>query len=580
MTGRSLGALAATAAAALLAGVAAAGAAPDLAFVTGGNVAIAAHDGTGARQVTGSGTAGRPVWSPDGTRVAYLTSFGTFAFEGRLWVAGVEEATTREVLPPDAALPVVGWPVWSPSGSELAVTRRNSTGVVDVWIAAADGSSVRRLTNDAEEEIDVGWRSPSELVYATRVPATIWAARAAGGERRALVPDALAPAFSPDRTRLAFIRLTGSRRIPTLNVASADGLFARALPLADWSIVGPLAWSPDGTRIAAVARRYGPYTSRYGPPAYNQLFVADVESGAWRRLTGHPDDYSLSSRNLHSPVWWPGGDRLLYGVDNATDVVGADGLCEQPFSVGNAAVREPAWRPSAAPVAGPLSCVDLWLRAASSRAEVARRDQFELTLRAANVGNLAAPGVVLAFPGWVNGRVVAADASQGTCSWEGAGPPRCDLGTLAPGEEARVVLTVTAASLGSMIAGSRVASGTRDVQSWNDTVTIGTQALPCDIVGTWGNDRLVGTARRDVICGRPGADRIDGGRGDDRLEAGSGEDTVTGGAGRDVVLGGGGRDVVLLRDGVRDVVDCGTERDVVVVDRRDSVRNCEVVRRG
>ena len=449
MTRRQLGAVAATAAATLLGGGAAAAGAPELAFVSGGNVAISVHDGTGARQLTGAGNAGRPVWSPDGSRIAYLTSSGTSVFEGRLWVAGVDAIPTRELMG-DPALPVVGWPAWSPGGGEIAATRRSSSGV-DLWLAAADGSSVARLTNDPEEEVDVGWRSTTEVVYATRLPAAIWAVSTAGGARRALVRDALAPALSPDRSRLAFVRATGNQGTPTLHVAAGDGLFARAIPLADWSVAGPLAWSPDGSRIAAVARRYGPSGGRFGPPVYPQLWVVDVESGSWRRVTGHPDDFTLAARYLHSPVWWPWGDRLLYGVDErSTEVVGADGACEQPFSVGGAPVREAAWRPGSAPAVAPLRCVDLWLRAASTRVEVARREQIQLTLRATNTGNLTAPRVVLAFPRWLNGRMVSADASHGTCSWAGTGAPRCDLGTLPPGEEARVTLRIATASLGPM----------------------------------------------------------------------------------------------------------------------------------
>ena len=51
------------------------------------------------------------------------------------------------------------------------------------------------------------------------------------------------------------------------------------------------------------------------------------------------------------------------------------------------------------------------------------------------------------------------------------------------------------------------------------------------------------------------------------------------GTGRDVVDGGGGGDTIRVRDGERDIVDCGTETDVVVADRKDVLRGCERVRR-
>jgi Ca2+-binding RTX toxin-like protein len=113
----------------------------------------------------------------------------------------------------------------------------------------------------------------------------------------------------------------------------------------------------------------------------------------------------------------------------------------------------------------------------------------------------------------------------------------------------------------------------------DDTVEALADVSPCDLLGTWGRDRLVGTARAEWICGRPGWDFIDGRGGNDAIEAGSGADTVIAGPGRDTVEGGGGGDTIRVRDGVRDVVDCGTETDVVIADRKDVLRHCERVSR-
>jgi Ca2+-binding RTX toxin-like protein len=74
-----------------------------------------------------------------------------------------------------------------------------------------------------------------------------------------------------------------------------------------------------------------------------------------------------------------------------------------------------------------------------------------------------------------------------------------------------------------------------------------------------------------LLYGDSGADFLNGGYGPDRLN---------GGRGRDRLYGGPGADVLRARDGTRDVVSCGSGRDVAVVDRRDRVStNCETVRR-
>lgn len=94
-------------------------------------------------------------------------------------------------------------------------------------------------------------------------------------------------------------------------------------------------------------------------------------------------------------------------------------------------------------------------------------------------------------------------------------------------------------------------------------------------------DRIHGLAGRDRLRGRAGGDAIAGGSGPDLIVGDSGADVLIGGPGADRMWGGPGNDRLLARDGVRDVVNCGTGRDRAVVDRFDVVRGCErvIVRR-
>jgi len=90
------------------------------------------------------------------------------------------------------------------------------------------------------------------------------------------------------------------------------------------------------------------------------------------------------------------------------------------------------------------------------------------------------------------------------------------------------------------------------------------------VTGSSGPDTIFGTGRADTIDGRGGNDEILGF---------GGADLLTGGAGADRILAGSGNDRVRVRDGRRDVVDCGPGRDTAQVDSADAVRRCEVVRR-
>ena len=106
-------------------------------------------------------------------------------------------------------------------------------------------------------------------------------------------------------------------------------------------------------------------------------------------------------------------------------------------------------------------------------------------------------------------------------------------------------------------------------------------ARDCDnrIDGTRRRDRLRGTDSSDEIDGRRGADRINGRGGGDCIDGGGGGDRLKGGAGQDRLKAGRGSDLIRARDGERDRVRCGKGRDRASVDRSDSVKGCELVKR-
>ena len=81
---------------------------------------------------------------------------------------------------------------------------------------------------------------------------------------------------------------------------------------------------------------------------------------------------------------------------------------------------------------------------------------------------------------------------------------------------------------------------------------------PCRFVGTARNDKLKGSQFLDFLVGLAG---------DDVLRGGKGRDTITGGPGRDVLEGGDGGDTIIARDGRRDVVRGGEDKDSARVDR-------------
>jgi Ca2+-binding RTX toxin-like protein len=98
----------------------------------------------------------------------------------------------------------------------------------------------------------------------------------------------------------------------------------------------------------------------------------------------------------------------------------------------------------------------------------------------------------------------------------------------------------------------------------------------------FGDDSTTGDAGDDTIFANKGRDTIDGGDGNDRLFALSRKDVNrpddTEG---DTVRGGTGDDRIAVRDGERDVVNCGPGVDRALLDFKDVLEDnsCEVVAR-
>ena len=85
-----------------------------------------------------------------------------------------------------------------------------------------------------------------------------------------------------------------------------------------------------------------------------------------------------------------------------------------------------------------------------------------------------------------------------------------------------------------------------------------------------GNDRVLAGPGRDIIRGEQGADRLSGGDGPDSLFLGIGRDSAT---------GGDGGDLIKSADGIKEFIACDEGDDRAQADQRDSLSDCERVKR-
>ena len=162
------------------------------------------------------------------------------------------------------------------------------------------------------------------------------------------------------------------------------------------------------------------------------------------------------------------------------------------------------------------------------------------------------------------------------------------------GKSLACVVSVTTATSGGVATSSAVLVGAWNVMTGTTRSNVGD-----NLTGTAGNDRILlragndtgrglagddqilGWTGNDTLYGWTGNDQLDGGDGNDTLRGGSGNDRLLGGTGTDDMQGESGNDSIDARDTgkARDIVHCGAGRDTALVNRRDIVIQCEVVKR-
>jgi Tol biopolymer transport system component len=249
-----------------------------IAVGTGQYVFAVAADGTNGHAL---GAGDYPAYSRAGSLA--------FTLNG-VWVSNADGTRRRQIVPRFADYITYTYPTWSPDGAHIAYVRVD-TGheTSELWIVRSDGLELHGLS--IVHVADTPTWSPGGKWIAYAGDGGLTEVLSDGsGKRTLLRGDVAFPTWSPGGVGIAFEQQSGR----TVSIRELDTHNGRVrLIERHQGSAGPLAWSPDGTRLAFTVQRSnagGSFleirtTGAAGGKerVVTRLFVQHIDGVTWRR---------------------------------------------------------------------------------------------------------------------------------------------------------------------------------------------------------------------------------------------------------------------------------------------------------
>jgi Tol biopolymer transport system component len=253
-----------------------------------------------------------PTADPSDRQIAFLSDSGGHA---NLWILTPATDDIRQITHERDRSVALGVPVWSPDGKRIAfVSSRGNAGLVfGVWSVDPDGGNLRNL---APRGLGVAWSPDGRWLYYVDV-GVLYKVAATGGTPIRVRSGPARNVVGVDKNTLYFVvdrTLTDGRPGFEIHAATPEdapsrllaGIPARRAP--QWQIVNP-SLSPDGTALAM------PLTDG----VTTNIWSLSTVTGQWQQITDFDERPTFIVRRVS---WSADGQSILAAVgEGDADIV-------------------------------------------------------------------------------------------------------------------------------------------------------------------------------------------------------------------------------------------------------------------